>query len=47
MSNLRFLNKTTFSGVASASTTDLFTSDFQVYKIVFSNYQATSGTEVD
>ena len=44
MSNLRFLNKTTFSGVASASTTDLFTSDFQVYKIVFSNYQQTSGT---
>ena len=40
MSNLRLLNETSVtSGVASVSLTDVFTSDFDVYKIVFTDME--------
>lgn len=44
MSNLRLINDTSFSNVATASVTDVFSSDFDIYKIVATNYQQTSGT---
>ena len=40
MSNLRLLNQTTVSSaVASVSVTDVFTSDFDIYKIVFTDME--------
>ena len=40
MSNLRLLNETSVtSGVASVSVTDVFTDDFDVYKIVFTDME--------
>lgn len=42
MSNLRLLNDTTASSVASLSITDIFSSDFDIYKITFSNFNADS-----
>ena len=42
MSNLRFLNETIASSVASLSITDIFSSDFDIYKITISNFNADS-----
>ena len=43
MSNLRLINKTTASSVASVEITDVFSADFDIYKITFNNLvQATS-----
>jgi hypothetical protein len=42
MSNLRLLNDTTASSVASLSITDIFSSDFDIYKIKLSNFNADS-----
>ena len=42
MSNLRLLNETTSSSVASLSITDIFSSDFDIYKITLSNFNADS-----
>tara|TARA_R100000329_G_scaffold143397_1_gene127407 strand:- start:305 stop:829 length:525 start_codon:yes stop_codon:yes gene_type:complete len=40
MSNLRLLNETSVtSGVASVSVTDVFTDDFDVYKVVFTDME--------
>jgi hypothetical protein len=40
MSNLRLLNETSVtSGVASVSVTDVFTDDFDVYKIIFTDME--------
>ena len=44
MSNLRLIDDTSFSGVATASINNVFNSDFDVYKIVATGYQQTSGT---
>jgi len=44
MSNLRLINDTSFSDVATASVTDVFSSDFDIYKIVATGYKQTSGT---
>jgi hypothetical protein len=44
MSNLRLLNETSFSGVATASVTNVFSTDFDIYKIVATGYEQTSGT---
>ena len=44
MSNLRLINDTTFSGVANASVTDVFSSDYDIYKVVATDYATTSGT---
>ncbi len=44
MSNLRLIDDTTSSGVTTVSITDVFSSDFDIYKIVATGYQATSGT---
>jgi len=44
MSALRLINQTSFSAVTSATITDVFTSDFDIYKIVFTDYFQTSGT---
>ena len=44
MSNLRLINQTSFSAVTSATITDVFTSDFDIYKIVFTDYFQTSGS---
>jgi len=47
MSNLRLINETTASSVASVSVTDVFTSDFDIYKIVINNTDlTTSGINV-
>lgn len=43
MSNLRLLNETTASSVASLSITDIFSSDFDIYKMTLSNFSADSG----
>ena len=44
MSNLRLIDDTTSSGVTTVSITDVFSSDFDIYKIVATGYQQTSGT---
>tara|TARA_R100000458_G_scaffold55881_1_gene60264 strand:- start:485 stop:1015 length:531 start_codon:yes stop_codon:yes gene_type:complete len=44
MSNLRLINETTFSGVATANLTDVFSSDFDIYQIVATGFNTTSGT---
>tara|TARA_R100000781_G_scaffold90342_1_gene55822 strand:- start:79 stop:609 length:531 start_codon:yes stop_codon:yes gene_type:complete len=44
MSNLRLINKTSVSGVASANVTDVFSSDFDIYKVVATGFDTTSGT---
>ena len=46
MSALRFINQTTASNVASVSVTDIFTSDFDIYKIVVDDYRATTQQEL-
>ena len=41
MSNLRLLNETTISSsVTRVEVTDVFTSDFDIYQIVFKNFTA-------
>ena len=47
MSNLRLLNETTASSVASLSITDLFSADFNIYKIVLNDLQISTGTWVE
>ena len=44
MSNLRLIDDTTVSGVASVNITDVFTSDYDVYKVVATDYATTAGT---
>ena len=44
MSNLRLINDTSFSDVTTASITDVFSNDFDIYKIVATDYKQTSGT---
>ena len=34
MSNLRLINETTVSAVSSATVTDIFTADFDIYKVL-------------
>tara|TARA_R100000329_G_C7605935_1_gene214982 strand:+ start:501 stop:1019 length:519 start_codon:yes stop_codon:yes gene_type:complete len=46
MSNLRLLNETTASSVASVQITDVFSSDYDVYKIVIDDYQAATAQEL-
>jgi hypothetical protein len=43
MSNLRLINETTASSVATISVTDVFTSDFDIYKITFVGLSDDSG----
>ena len=43
MSNLRLINETSFSSVASATITDIFSADFEVYKITLTDYDALGG----
>jgi hypothetical protein len=42
MSNLRLINETTASNVANVSVTDVFTSDFDIYKLVINNTDLTT-----
>ena len=42
MSNLRLINETTASSVSTVSVTDVFTSDFDIYKIVVSDIEGAS-----
>tara|TARA_B100000212_G_scaffold177038_1_gene133289 strand:+ start:1387 stop:1914 length:528 start_codon:yes stop_codon:yes gene_type:complete len=44
MSSLRLLNETTASAVTSVSITDVFTSDFDIYKIVIKEFYQTGTT---
>ena len=44
MSNLRLINDTTFSDVTNASVTDVFSSDYDIYKVVATDYATSSGT---
>ena len=46
MSALRLINETTASSVASVSVTDIFTSDFDIYKIVIDDYQSATSQEL-
>ena len=46
MSALRLINETTASSVASVSITDVFTSDFDIYKIVVDDYQSATSQEL-
>ena len=44
MSNLRLINETELtSGVSSFSVTDIFTEDFDIYKVVLSDWVSTNG----
>lgn len=46
MSALRLINETTASSVSSVSVNDIFTSDFDIYKVVLTEFQVvTSGVE--
>ena len=47
MSNLRLLNKTTATSVSSISITDVFSSDFDIYKITYTMSDASVGTAID
>ena len=42
MSNLRLINDTTFSDVTNASVTDVFSSDYDIYKVVATDNDTTS-----
>jgi hypothetical protein len=44
MSNLRFIKETSFSSVANATMQDIFSADFDVYKITLTDYDAGSGS---
>ncbi len=41
MSNLRLINETTASNVANVSVTDVFSSDFDIYKVVVKDFYQT------
>tara|TARA_R100001082_G_scaffold82716_1_gene49536 strand:+ start:594 stop:1124 length:531 start_codon:yes stop_codon:yes gene_type:complete len=43
MSNLRLIKETSFSDVTALDMTDVFTTDFNVYKVVATGYDETSG----
>ena len=47
MSNLRLINETSATSVASLSITDLFSADFDIYKIVLNDLQISTGTWVE
>ena len=47
MSNLRLLNETTATSVSSISITDVFSSDFDIYKITYTMSDASVGTAID
>ncbi len=47
MSNLRLINETTATSVASISVTDVFSSDFDIYKITYTMSDASVGTAID
>jgi len=44
MSNLRLINETSFSAVSSATVTDVFTSDFDIYKVLVSGLNQNDAT---
>ena len=44
MSNLRLINETSFSSVASATISDIFSADFDIYKITINDYDAGGGS---
>ena len=44
MSNLRLINETTASNVANVSVTDVFSSDFDIYKVIL---EVDDGTQAD
>jgi hypothetical protein len=43
MSNLRLINETTATNVTTVSITDVFSADFDVYKITLTDYDALTG----
>jgi hypothetical protein len=47
MSNLRLLNETSATSVSSMSITDVFSSDFDIYKITYTMSDASVGTAID
>ena len=48
MSNLRLLNQTTVSSaVTTVNITDVFSADYDIYKIVLSNTTASSTIDLD
>ena len=47
MSNLRLLNETTASSVTSMSVTDVFSSDFDIYKITFDTTGTNTGSDIE
>ena len=47
MSNLRLLNDTTATNVASVSVTDVFTTDFSIYKIITNQTGFSGNTSIE
>ena len=47
MSNLRLINETSATSVSSISITDVFSSDFDIYKITYTMSDASVGTAID
>ena len=47
MSNLRLINETTATSVASISVTDVFTSDFDIYKIVIAPMDLNNNNDME
>jgi len=47
MSNLRLINETTATSIASISVTDVFTTDFNIYKIVTNQKGISSETSIE
>ena len=47
MSNLRLLSETSATSVSSISITDVFSSDFDIYKITYTMSDASVGTAID
>jgi hypothetical protein len=47
MSNLRLINETTASSVTSMSVTDVFSSDFDIYKITFDTTGTNTGSDIE
>jgi len=45
MSNLRLINETSFSAVSSATVTDIFTSDFDIYKVLVTGLNQNDATQ--
>ena len=46
MSNLRLINETTASSVTNVKLTDIFSADYDVYKIVIDDYQSATAQEL-